>query len=179
MKRLCILVVFLSSFVFSTALSQFEPGKSYGGVSLGYSFLGSVPSYGLNYEYGVKTDFGLLGIGGIFRYWSYSENYGSWGKWSYSDIAIGAQGNYHFKLDNKKIDPFVGVVLAYDAGSVDFESNVPGYSYSWSEPTHGGIYFEGQAGCRYFIKENIAISARIGAGSSSYGAFEIGLDIKF
>jgi hypothetical protein len=116
-----------------------------------------------------------VGIGGIFRYWSYGENYYV-GKWSYTDVLIGAQGNYHFKVDNDKFDPWVGLVLAYDAGSVSWDG--PG-GYNYVTPTYGGFFLGAHGGARYWVSPTIAIAASIGYGSLSYGALDIGVDFKF
>ncbi len=123
---------------------------------------------------------GILGIGGLFRYWSWSKNIGSyfgedWG-WKYTDIMIGGQVNYHFQFENNKLDPWVGLVLAYDIGSVKYHGP---HGYQYTSPTWGGLFLGGNGGIRYWFSENLAGSARIGLGSMSYSAFEIGVDFKF
>ncbi len=173
-KLLSILVLLL--FAYGNSNAQFTPMHHYLGPSIGLSFLGSTPQFGVNYEYGMDLEnFGRVGIGGIFRYWSYSEDY-YYGKWSYTDVLIGAQGNYHFKLDNDKFDPWVGLTLAYDAGSVSWDGP-SGYNYS--SPTYGGLFIGADAGARYWVSPTIGISARLGYGSLSYGALELGVDFKF
>lgn len=162
-------------FAFGSSFAQFTAGNHYLGPSVGLSFLGSTPQFGANYEYGMDVEFGRIGIGGVFRYWSYSENYFT-GKWSYTDILIGGQANYHFKLQNSKFDPWVGVTLAYDAGSVKWDGP-SGYNYV--SPTYGGLFFGGNAGARYFLSPTLALSARVGFGSLSYGGLDLGVDFKF
>ena len=84
-----------------TGYSQYDLNRSYLGPSIGLSFLGSTFQIGANYEYSMELEnFGNVGIGGVFRYWSYSENYFA-GDWSYTDILVGVQGNYHFKVGNE------------------------------------------------------------------------------
>jgi len=162
-------------FAFTTK-AQFTPNNHYLGPSIGLSFLGSTPQFGANYEYGMDLEnFGRVGIGGIFRYWSYSENYFQ-GDWSYTNILIGAQGNYHFKLESDKFDPWVGLVLAYDAGSVSWDG--PG-GYNYASPTYGGLFLGAQGGARYWFSPTIAVIARIGFGTLSYGALDLGVDFKF
>ncbi len=102
MKQL--LSVLLLALLFTGFINaQFTPNKHYLGPSIGLSFLGSAPQFGANYEYGMDLkDFGRVGIGGIIRYWSYSEDFYD-GGWKYTDILIGAQGNYHFKLTETKV----------------------------------------------------------------------------
>jgi len=170
--------VFLMFIFFaSNAIAQYEVERHYAGPSIGLSFLGSTAQLGLNYEYAfVIKDFGTVGAGGIFRYWSYKESFFG-GSWSYTNILIGGQFNYHFNMDNKKIDPWLGAVLAFDAGSVST-------SYSTNnifrdEPTHGGMWLGFHGGARYWITPTIALMGRVGFGTLSYGALELGVDFKF
>ena len=127
MKKLILIIIYV--FMFSVLFTvdtypQYEVGKHYAGPSIGLSFLGSTAQLGLNYEYAfVIKDFGTVGAGGIFRYWSYKAGFFD-GSWSYTNILIGGQFNYHFKMDNKKFDPWAGAVLAYDAGSVDLKGSL-------------------------------------------------------
>lgn len=154
----------------STLHAQFEAGKSYIGPSIGFAFLGSTPDFGVSYEYGLNLkNFGTVGIGGLFRYWGYTTSY-----WKYQDILIGAQGNYHFVIKGSKFDPFLGLVLAYDAGSVSLRGP---YSYIVS-PSYGGFWLAGQGGARYWISNKIAISGRIGFGTLGYSGLDLGVDFK-
>lgn len=168
-------IMFAVFFLFSTkGYSQYELNRSYLGPTIGLSFLGSTPQFGLNYEYSMQLqDFGSVGFGGVFRYWSYSEDY-FYGKWSYTDILIGAQGNYHFKVTNDKWDPWVGLTLAYDAGSVKWD----GPYATYASPSYGGFFLGAQGGVRYWVSPTLAIVARIGYGSLSYGALDLGVDFK-
>lgn len=178
MKKL-FFVFLISVLCTSFSNAQFSAGKHHLGPSVGFSFLGSTPQFGLNYEYGLDVkDFGLLGIGGIARYWSYSEDYGygSTGKWKYTDILIGAQANYHFKVGDGKFDPWLGVTLAYDAGKVTWDGPA---GESWASPSYGGMFFGGNAGARYWFSPAIAVSARLGFGSLGYGGLDLGVDFKF
>ena len=45
----------------------------------------------------------------------YSENFVDAGSWTYIDF--GVSGMYHFVLDNKKWDPFLGLVLGYEVAT--------------------------------------------------------------
>ena len=165
----------------ASSQTYFEAGKSYVGPSIGLSFLGSTPEFGANYEYGMKMDFGMVGIGGIFRYWGYSEDFG-WGKYKYTNILIGAQGNYHLKMDSgSKLDPWVGIILAYDAASSSWTDNgLYGYgSYFQPTATSGGLVLNAHGGARYWVSPTMAITASLGYGSLSYGALDIGVDFKF
>lgn len=177
-----LLKVFLFSLILmvpAVSSAQFETGKNYIGPSIGLSFLGSTPQFGLNYEYGIEMqNFGTVGIGGIMRYWSYSSDFG-FGQWSYTNFLIGAQGNYHFKIDNPKWDIFAGIVLAYDGGSVKFKNTKNLVGYNYSSPTTGGLWLSIQGGVRYWLSNNFAVVGRLGYGSLSYGALDVGVDWKF
>jgi hypothetical protein len=164
------------------ASATWEAGGNYIGPSIGLSFLGSAPQFGVNFEHAIETEsMGIIGIGGVFRYWAYSEDFGFFnenlGKWKYSNTLVGAQGNYHFALGNDAFDPWAGLVLAYDVSSVSWDG--PGGHEGYSSPSAGGLWLAAEGGARYFISPTIAISGRIGFGSLSYGALEVGLDFKF
>lgn len=174
MKKKVALVSILFLLVFllpNTASAQFTAEHHYVGPSIGLSFLGSAVQFGANYEYGLELqNVGTVGIGGLVRYWSYSEAYGK-----YTNFLIGAQGNYHFKIpDNDKLDPYVGIVLADDINSWSWNDKaIAGYSYS------AGFFWIGlQGGLRYWLSPNLAITGRVGFGSSSYGDLDVGVDFK-
>jgi hypothetical protein len=168
------LLLVISFLVPNTANAQFTADHSYIGPSIGFAFLGSSPQFGLNYEYATNLqNIGTVGIGGLFRYWGYSESYYD-GKWSYTNILIGAQGNYHFQIPNSQLDPYVGIVLAYDIGSTSWS----GPNYYGISASAGGFWTAIQAGGRYWISPTIALTARLGFGSLSYGALDVGVDFK-
>jgi hypothetical protein len=175
MTKKLFLLIFFTAFC-ASSFAQFETGRHYAGPMLGLSFLGSTIQVGGGYEYGLEVkDFGKIGIGGIIRYWAYSENL-LIGEWNYSDFLIGVQGNYHFTVPDNKFDPWAGLVLAYDAGSVSY-SGPAGVVYN--EPTYGGLWLGLHGGLRYWIQPNIAITSRIAFGTLGYGALEFGADFKF
>lgn len=166
-----VIAFFLISF---PANAQLTTGANYLGPSIGLSFLGSTPEYGINFEHSMKLkDFGTVGIGGIFRYWGYNESYFD-GKWSYTNILIGAQGNYHFNTSGSKFDPWVGVILAYDAGSVSWSGPYGNYA----SPSTGGLWTAVQGGARYWLSPNLALAARIGLGTLGYDGLDVGVDFK-
>lgn len=172
---LLVSIIFIS--LHTAVFSQYNEGKHYAGPSVGLSFLGSAFQIGGNYEYALQVEnFGLIGVGGILRYWGYSENFIG-GKWKYTNILVGAQGNYHFKIKNlEQLDPYAGIVLAYDGGSVSY--NGPD-NRNYPTPSHGGLWIGAQGGLRYWFNPSIAATVRVGFGSLSYGALELGVDLKF
>lgn len=169
------LIVILFLLIIKNANAQYEIEKHYIGPSIGLSFLGSTAQLGLNYEYAFEIkDFGTVGAGGVFRYWGYKETFFG-GSWSYTNILIGGQFNYHFIIENKKFDPWLGAVLAYDAGSVELKSS---NNVFYAKPSHGGLWLGFQGGARYWITPTIALTGRVGFGTLSYGALELGVDWK-
>jgi len=177
-KKVFFAAVFITfCFLFqSNVNAQYTLNKHYAGPSIGLSFLGSTFQIGGNYEYAMQIEnFGKVGIGGLLRYWGYNESFFG-GKWSYTNILIGAQGNYHFEIKgNDQLDPYAGIVLAYDGGSVSYDG--PGRDYA--TPSHGGLWLGLQGGLRYFINPDLALTGRVGFGTLSYGALEVGVDFKF
>ncbi len=165
-------VLIALTLVTSKANAQFVAQKNYLGPSVGFAFLGSTPDFGLSYEYGIELqNFGLVGVGGLFRYWGYSTAY-----WKYSDVLIGAQGNYHFIINGSKFDPYVGIVLAYDAGSVTWDGP---YGEIFNSPTYGGLWLAIQGGARYWVSPTVAINGRLGLGTLGYSGLDFGVDFKF
>jgi hypothetical protein len=174
-RLLKVFLFFLILMVPAVSTAQFETGKNYLGPSLGLSFLGSSPQFGLNYEYGIEMrNFGNVGIGGIMRYWSYSNGFNN-GQWSYTNFLIGAQGNYHFKIDNPKFDIWAGLVLAYDNGTVNY---IGAHNDIFPHPSSGGVWLSLQGGLRYWVSNNFAVGGRLGFGTLSYSALEFGVDWK-
>jgi hypothetical protein len=166
-----IVLILVSNF----AYAQFEKGNSYLGPSVGFYFHGSTPILGANYEYALKTNVGdgILGIGGVMRYWSWSEDIGNdWG-WSYNDIMLGFQANYHFVVGDKKFDPWAGMILAYDIGSVKYKG--PSGDH-WAEPSWGGFFLGVNGGARYWFSNSVAGVVRLNLGSLSYSAIDFGVD---
>ena len=172
-----ILILFLTALFFtSNTHAQYEIDKHYAGPSIGLSFLGSTAQLGLNYEYAfVIEDFGTVGAGGIFRYWGYEESFIG-GSYDYTDVLIGGQFNYHFKVESNKIDPWLGVALGFVFGSVKTTLLINQY---YSEPSHDGLWLGFHGGARYWITPTIALIGSVGFGTLSYGALEIGVDFKF
>ena len=163
------------AFLAPKANAQFENQKNYAGAHIGLSGVGSALTLGLDYERGITNPGdvgpGIIGVGGLFDYFSYSES-GLYGKWTYMDF--GVSGMYHFVLDNKKIDPFLGLVLGYEVASWSWNS---GYNnLGLGSPTAGGFTLGGSAGIRYFFSDNLAAQARVGFG---FYILAVGIDYKF
>jgi len=157
----------LSALLLAAALTGVVQPASAQGFTTGYTdvgptlALGNIGSaslaFGGRFERGVREIWnGVLGIQAGVTYYSWSVPGAS-----YSYIPIGVTGNYHFPLENKKVDPFLGLGLGYQIinCSVEGLGNL-GCSDS-------AIYFIGRAGVRYFVTEKVALYADAGAGGGT------------
>ena len=148
----------------STASAQFETGKVYLGPHVGLGSVGGTVAFGGDIEYGLtksgEVGSGRIGIGGTFDYWSWSDG----AYWSYSWIPVGVFGAYHFNLDNRRLDPFLGIGLGYEIvnATVKDGDNTVYSSASYASAT----YISAVAGMRYFFSPNFAIQGRLGLGAS-------------
>jgi hypothetical protein len=171
-KTILLIFVFLSVNIFG----QFKSADNYIEPVVGFSFLGSAAQYGLNYEHTflIKSKH-KMGVGVIARYWKYSENFVDT-KTSYYDFLLGVQSNYHFYLKNKRVNPWFGIVVAYNIGSAKSSWNIePHPEEVLKSPNQIGIWAGVHAGLRYWLSENIAISTRIAFGTMNYGALDLGI----
>jgi hypothetical protein len=142
----------------------FEIGYTDIGATLGIGGIGSASmAFGGRFERGWKAvpdlGDGVIGlqIGADFYSWS-SGGY----SWSY--IPIGATVNYHFNLENWKIDPFLGAGLGYSIISCEY----PGFGSNLCSNSY--VYFIGKAGIRYFLSEKLALYGDLGAGAALLNA---------
>lgn len=122
---------------------------------------------GGRFERGIKAlpdlGDGVLGIGVSADWYHYSESFiGT--DYSFTYIPVAATANYHFKLESKKIDPFVGLGLGYLIVNTPY-----GGSYS------SGIYAVGRLGMRYFMSPKMALYGDVGAGAA---AINVGVTFK-
>ena len=149
---------------FSTGYTDIGPVVGVGGIN------GASASFGGRAEHAIKAlpdmGNGVLGIEAGFDYYSWSNSF-----YSYKYIPIGVTANYHFKLDEPKIDPFIGAGLGYNivscSGTGAFGTVDCGYS--------SGIYFIGRVGARYFFAPKMSLYADAGAGGA---ALNVGLMFK-
>jgi len=159
-----------------TAAAQAKPayfttGYTDIGPTVGLGNLGSASaSFGGRFEHAIKPlpdmGNGMLGIQVGAEYYSWSNPF-----FSYKYIPIGVTANYHFKLDEPKIDPFVGLGLGYNIvscnGTGAFGTIDCGYS--------SGIYAIARAGARYFFSPSMALYGDVGAGGAT---LNVGLMFK-
>jgi hypothetical protein len=159
------------------ATSDFEVGRWYAGPRLWIGNLNGAVAFGGQLEKGFTKPGqygpGIIGGGlGLDWYsWSYDYPLGL-GTYKYSVIPFQVFSNYHFVIpSNKKIDPYVGLAFVYSVVSASWSGgNDPG--------TADANYtnFAGQAGLRYFLKDNVALQGQIGFG---YGTLGLGATWKF
>lgn len=149
----------------------FVLGHTDAGPILGLGGLGGADfAIGGRYETAIKDlpelGNGVLGIQGAVDY--YHVDYGFLAGDGFTYIPISVVANYHVKLKNRKIDPFVGLGLGYLYASYDCGQ------FCGSAST-GGIYMVGRLGMRYFMSPKMAFYADVGAGAAS---LDVGLVFK-
>lgn len=157
------------------AAAQVGLGYTDIGVVVGLGNVGSASaSFGGRFERVFKElpdlGNGLLGIGVSADYYSFGDRFLGYG-YDYTYIPIGATANYHFKLENKKVDLFIGAGLGYQVISCDYT----GVGGSIDLCDNSAIYFIGRAGGRYFLKPNLALYGDVGAGAAT---LNVGLTFK-
>jgi hypothetical protein len=151
------------------APQNFGMGYTDIGPTIGLGGLGSASAaFGGRFERAIKPlpdmGNGILGIQAGVDYYSWSSGSIGGYSWSYKYIPVGVTANYHFKLEDQRFDPFVGLGLGYNV-----------VSCNWSGPTtviddcgySSGIYFIGKAGARYFFNPKMAAYADVGAGAAT------------
>jgi hypothetical protein len=152
------------------AQEGFTVGYTDIGPTIGIGGIGSASiAIGGRFERGFRAlpEFGdgILGIQVGADYYSWSS-----GNFSWSYIPIGVTANYHLVLENKQIDPFVGLGLGYSIVSCDWD----GFGGS-DLCSNSALYFIGRAGARYFFAERMAAYADVGAGAAT---LNVGLMFK-
>jgi len=174
-SKMLVAIAFVAGAAAQSAGAQAKPMQSFGvgytdiGPTLGLGNLGGASaSFGGRFEHAIKPlpdmGNGMLGIQAGFEWYSWSAPFYSW-----TYIPIGVTANYHFRLDDPKFDPFIGLGLGYQIITCDFKgTGVSGCSNS-------AIYFIGRAGARYFFSPKMAAYADVGAGAST---LSVGLMFK-
>ena len=154
------LITFLVIIIISSNFSfaQYQTGKNTFGAVLGFGGGGldgdgAIP-IAVEYNfYNVHPNIQL----GVFGAWAHTSSDYYSGKWNYTYIVIAGQGNYHFKMQAKEWDPFVGLSLGCNIGSVSWDG-----SGSYNTPDAGGFFFSAQAGVNYWFSPKWAVQARVG-----------------
>lgn len=147
-----------------------------GRLALG-SVAGASMGFVGTYERGIQEN---IGVGASIGYSGYSEdiNAGFYaGNWSYTNILILANGNYHIDLlKDEKLDTWGALHIGYNVASVSWEFTQN--SFNFPEPatvSAGGFVFGLSANARYMLSENLYAAASVGFG---LGILNIGIDYK-
>ena len=155
----------------------FETGKYYAGPRVWLGNLNGAVAIGGQIERGL-TQPGSAGSGTIsggtgVDWYSWSQDYGVSGSYDYTVIPIQFFSNYHFLVkSNPKIDPYAGLALVYSSVSSSWSGSGASSGFSAGGSTTD---FAGQAGVRYFLKDNFALQGQIGFG---YGTIGLGVTWK-
>ncbi|HET7373678.1 MAG TPA: outer membrane beta-barrel protein [Gemmatimonadaceae bacterium] len=110
---------------------------------------------------------GVLGIQVGADYYSWSAAAGGPNfaySWSIKYLPIGVTMNYHFKLDEPKLDPFVGLGLGYDIVSCHVSGTFTGVGDCGYD---SGLYLIARGGVRYFFAPTMALYGDVGAGGAT------------
>jgi hypothetical protein len=135
----------------------------------------------LNGEYGFKEGFlsipnfpTSLGLGGSIGYSGYSEDYGAWGKYSYTNFLILVTGYYHVQLiKNAPIDTYAMLNVGVNIATASYDGSLNGApDVSNSD---GGFTIGSGIGARYYFTNRLAAVGEVGFGM---GVIRIGLDFK-
>lgn len=153
---------------------NFHAGYTDIGPVIGLGGIGGASlAIGGRFEHGIQSlpslANGTLGIQVGLDYWSWSRVVERPAGVFFSErityLPIGATFNYHFKLDEPKLDPFVGLGLGYDiincSGSIACDNS--------------GLYLIARGGIRYFMSPSLALYGDVGAGAA---ALNLGLMFK-
>lgn len=180
MKKLAFITIFLMITVIS-APAQLKEGDNLLGGSLGFWAKRNVPTFGISYENQiVQAGIGTIGIGGVFRFYSYSFNYSNGDSRKYTFSSIGFQSNYNFnQIGEGKFVPFAGLVIGYNNVSSTYTDVSKNAVYINEFAYSSGAWVWGQVGMRYFFSSNVAGSVRINGGNFDYNTLELGVDFRF
>ena len=83
-------------------------------------------------------------------------------------VPFSVTGNYHFTLQNRKLDPFLGLGLGYE--HVSWDCGIPNCSIGGSD-----LFFVGRAGLRYYLTDKAALYVDAGAGAAT---LDVGVVVK-
>jgi hypothetical protein len=183
MKKLLLLFV-IGCFTLTQLVAQestFNKGDKVLNIGIGFGttlysgtyYKSQIPPISLSLEFGVADnilDKGVIGVGPYLGYSSYKYEYAGWG-WKYSNIIVGARGNFHYPLVNK-LDTYTGLLLGYNISSSK-EFGTGGTDYQASS---GGVVWAWFIGGRYYFSDNFAAMLELGYGVAY---LNLGVALKF
>jgi hypothetical protein len=159
---------------------SFHPGYTDIGPVIGLGGIGGANvAIGGRFEHAIQNlpsmANGVLGIQVGADYYSWSAHAGGPNfaySWSIKYLPIGVTMNYHFKLDEPKLDPFVGLGLGYDIVSCHVSGTFTGVGDCGYD---SGLYLIARGGVRYFFAPAMALYGDVGAGGAT---LNVGLMFK-
>jgi hypothetical protein len=200
MKKLLVLLTFVSLLVFSNAFAQTgayndkeiigSAGIALGGLNGGFGSVVTPAIYATG-DYNMYVNGDLpLSFGGVLAYQKSEDEY-TWFttsyKWTYTNVVVGARAAYHFgdllKSIAKnggglydKLDPYAGLLLGYNMVSVEFEGDSATEDAIGDSSASSYLLFGGYAGFRYYFTDKIAMHLESGVG---LGIFNGGISYRF
>jgi hypothetical protein len=178
--KILISVLFIILFLTGSANSQLKEKDNLLGFSLGFWAKGNVPMIGVNFESNVsQAGIGTIGIGGIFRYYTYTNTYSNGDSRKYTFSCFGAQFNYNFnQIGDGKFVPYAGLVLGYNNVNNTYTDFTKHGVYISDVSYTSGAWLWLQFGMRYFFSQSVAGTARFGVGNNDFNTLELGVDFK-
>ena len=167
----CLTIAAFCLFAHTNLQAQYKKGDNLlnAGIGLGVFTYGGIP-LGASFEHGITEEFS---VGAFFDYLNFKSGYLTY-NYSWRFIYIGARGSYHLneilKLDNDKIDTYIGAGLGFRFVSTS-DNLITGYGGYGNR-----LAYQVHAGGRYYFSNNLAGFAEAGYGIS---ALRVGLTLKF
>ncbi len=180
MKKTAVLIFLILPLL--SLKAQLREGDNLLGASIGLWTTGNTPVFGVSFESNVAGyESGAIGIGGLFRFRGFSENYNNGDSRSYNFTSLGFQTNYNFnKISDGKFVPYLGLTLGYNNVSNTYTNvNHNGVIVQQQSNTYNsGVWVWGQVGARYFFSNKVAGNVRLGIGNNDFYPLELGVDFK-
>lgn len=176
MKKLIIIMLLIIPML--SLHSQVKVGDNFLGGSIGLWAKGKTPVLGASFESMVTgSSSGAFGIGGLYRYHGYDENYNNGNSRNYNFSSIGFQANYNFtNIGAGEFVPYIGLTLGYNNVSSSYVTR--NNAVVVSDSYNSGLWVWGQLGARYFFSNKVAGTFRVGVGNDDFFPLEIGVDFK-
>ncbi len=177
-RKITVVVLFL--ILGSASFSQLKESDNLLGGSVGFWAKGNVPMFGVNFESQLtQAGIGTVGLGGIFRYYTFTNTYGNGDSRRYSFSSIGAQLNYNFnQISSGSFVPYIGIVAGYNYVNHTYTDVTRNAVYVTDINYSSGAWLWGQLGMRYFFSPKVAGSVRLGLGNNDFNTLELGVDFK-
>jgi hypothetical protein len=178
--RFLIKAVVIIGVLTQLTFSQLREGDNLLGGSLGFWGHGRVPMFGANFESNVvQAGIGTIGVGGLFRYYSFTNIYGNGDSRRYAFTSFGFQTNYNFnQIGEGKFVPYFGLVLGYNNVNHTYTDVSRNAVYITDISYTSGAWLWAQTGFRYFFSRSVAGNLRLGLGNNDFNTFEIGIDFR-